>query len=411
VVHRKRLAAAAERCYNVHMGHTTTPESDTSQLERRNRELAILNTIAQALNREVDLELTLRTALAQVADLLGLHTGWIWLLDEATGTPYLAAAQNLPPGLAQAPERMEGSCYCLDSYVGGELPKAANINIITCSRLKLLVDGTDGLRYHASIPLYAHGKKLGVLNVVSADYRKLSADDLRLLYTVGDVVSIAIERARLFARSVDMGAVEERNRLAREIHDTLAQGLAALTLQLETADALLEAGAGAERARQVLQQALALTRASLDEARRSVLDLRAAPLEGRTLAGALTTLAESEGHRAGLAVTVEVVGGNRPLPVRVEAGLYRIAQEAITNVISHAVAHHLTAQLTTQPAQVQLTITDDGQGFDPGQVPVNRYGLVGLNERAKLLGGHLIVRSSPGAGTRIEVVVPLGGRS
>ena len=393
------------------MGHTTTPESDTSQLERRNRELAILNTIAQALNREVDLELTLRTALAQVADLLGLHTGWIWLLDEATGTPYLAAAQNLPPGLASAPERMEGSCYCLDSYVGGELPKAANINIITCSRLKLLVDGTDGLRYHASIPLYAHGKKLGVLNVVSADYHKLSADDLRLLYTVGDLVSIAIERARLFARSVDMGAVEERNRLAREIHDTLAQGLAALTLQLETADALLEAGAGAERARQVLQQALALTRASLDEARRSVLDLRAAPLEGRTLAGALTTLAESEGDRAGLAVTVEVVGGSRPLPVRVEAGLYRIAQEAITNVIRHAAAHHLTAQLTTQPAQVQLTITDDGQGFDPGQVPVNRYGLVGLNERAKLLGGHLIVRSSPGAGTRIEVVVPLGGRS
>jgi two-component system NarL family sensor kinase len=392
------------------MGHTTTPESDTSQLERRNRELAILNTIAQALNREVDLDLTLRTALAQVADLLGLHTGWIWLLDEATGTPYLAAAQNLPPGLAQAPERMEGSCYCLDSYVGGDLPKAANINIITCSRLKLLVDGTDGLRYHASIPLYVHGRKLGVLNVVSADYHKLSADDLRLLYTVGDLVSIAIERARLFARSVDMGAVEERNRLAREIHDTLAQGLAALTLQLETADALVEAGAEAERTRQVLQQALALTRASLDEARRSVLDLRAAPLEGRTLAEALTTLAETEGARAGVIVTVEVVSGSRPLPARVEAGLYRIAQEAITNVVRHAAARHLTARLTTQPAQVQLTITDDGRGFDPGQVPVNRYGLVGLNERAKLLGGRLTVQSSPGAGTRLDVVVPLGGR-
>jgi two-component system NarL family sensor kinase len=345
-----------------------------------------------------------------VADLLSLHTGWIWLLDEATGTPYLAAAQNLPPGLAQAPERMEGSCYCLDSYVGGDLPKAANINIITCSRLKLLVDGTDGLRYHASIPLYVHGRKLGVLNVVSADYHKLSADDLRLLYTVGDLVSIAIERARLFARSVDMGAVEERNRLAREIHDTLAQGLAALTLQLETADALVEAGAEAERTRQVLQQALALTRASLDEARRSVLDLRAAPLEGRTLAEALTTLAETEGAGAGLIVTVEVVSGSRPLPARVEAGLYRIAQEAITNVVRHAAARHLTARLTTQPAQVQLTITDDGRGFDPGQVPVNRYGLVGLNERAKLLGGRLTVQSSPGAGTRLDVVVPLGGR-
>jgi two-component system NarL family sensor kinase len=207
-----------------------------------------------------------------------------------------------------------------------------------------------------------------------------------------------------------MGAVEERNRLAREIHDTLAQGLAALTLQLETADALVEAGAEAERTRQVLQQALALTRASLDEARRSVLDLRAAPLEGRTLAEALTTLAETEGARAGVIVTVEVVSGSRPLPARVEAGLYRIAQEAITNVVRHAAARHLTARLTTQPAQVQLTITDDGRGFDPGQVPVNRYGLVGLNERAKLLGGRLTVQSSPGAGTRLDVVVPLGGR-
>jgi two-component system NarL family sensor kinase len=393
------------------MGHHDTAESNCSPLERRNRELAILNTIAQALNREVDLDLTLRTALAQVVELLDLHTGWIWLLDEATGASYLAAAQNLPPGLASVPERMEGTCYCLDIFREGDLHKGANINIITCSRLKALVDGTDGLRYHASIPLYGHGKKLGVLNVVSPEYRKLAPDDLRLLYTVGDLVSIAIERARLFARSVDMGAVEERNRLAREIHDTLAQGLAALTLQLETADALLEAGAGAERTRQVLQRALALTRANLDEARRSVLDLRAAPLEGRTLADALTTLAETEGGQAGLRVGVEIVGGGRPLPVRVEAGLYRIAQEAITNVVRHAGAACLSVQLTTQPEQVQLMVADDGQGFDPDRVPVNRYGLIGLNERAKLLGGQLRVQSSPGAGTRLEITVPLGSQA
>src|SRR5689334_15080880 len=105
------------------MGQNETPE-----LERRNRELGILNTIAQALNREVDLDLTLRTALAQVVELLNLHTGWIWLLDEATGESYLAAAQNLPPGLAHAPERMEGWCYCLDTFREGDLRKAANIN-------------------------------------------------------------------------------------------------------------------------------------------------------------------------------------------------------------------------------------------------------------------------------------------
>ena len=156
----------------------------------------------------------MQTALAQAAELLGLRTGWVWLLREESGDSYLAASQNLPPALAKSPHRMEGTCYCLDTYRAGDLNGAANVNVVTCSRLKWLVDGTDGLRYHASIPLYAHGKKLGVMNVASPDWRELSPDDLRLLYTVGDLLSIAIERARLFDRSVQLGAAEERNRLA-----------------------------------------------------------------------------------------------------------------------------------------------------------------------------------------------------
>ena len=191
---------------------------------------------------------------------------------------------------------MEGSCYCLDTFRAGDLSGAANVNVITCSRLRGLVGDTGGLRYHASIPLYAQGKKLGVLNVASVDWRELAPDDLRLLYTVGDVLSMAIERARLFEQSADFGAVEERNRLAREIHDTLAQGLTAIILQLETADVLLDGETAGLRPRQAVQQALALARANLDEARRSMQDLRAAPLEGRTLAEALAGLAARIGR-------------------------------------------------------------------------------------------------------------------
>src|SRR5262249_51886410 len=311
------------------------------------------NSIAQALNRSVEMAEALRAALAQVAELLGLSTGWIWLLDEETGESYLASAQNLPRALTKNAQRMSGSCYCLDTYREGDLAGAANVSGVTCSRLKGLVDDTDGLRYHASIPLYAHGKKLGVLNVASRDWRQLSPDDLRLLYTIGDLVSIAIERARLFAQSARIGALEERNRLAREIHDTLAQGITAVVLQLEHADALLDTRAGRLRIQQSVRQALMQARANLEETRRSVHDLRAASLEGRTLPEALAALveewnAQGVGDEDALA-TFEVVGDSRPLPVRVEISLYRMAQEALTNVRRHAAARQVALRLETVP--------------------------------------------------------------
>ena len=378
-------------------------DEHAERLKRRNAELSIINSMAQALNRSVDLDQALHAILAQVADLFDLQTGWVWLLREDDHQSYLAAAQNLPPALTHQPHKMEGSCYCLDTYRDGDLDGAANVNVVTCSRLKNLVDGTDGLRYHASIPLYAHGKKLGVLNVASTDWRQLSADDLQLLYTVGDMLGIAVERARLFERSAQVGAVEERNRLAREIHDTLAQGLTAVSLQLESADALLEAEADPIRIRRMVQQALALTRANLEEARRSVLDLRAAPLAGRSLVEALALLAEA----SPLPVDLLVTGGNQPLSPRVETGLYRIAQEAINNACQHAQASQITVKLVATPQLVTLTVEDNGRGFNLTDVSSSRFGLVGLNERVRLLNGRFHIESTPGQGTRVEAELPL----
>lgn len=383
------------------------PVSNAIELRRRNHELSILNAIARALNSSVELDQTLQIGLSQVAELLGLHTGWVWLINEETGKTYLAASQNLPPALQNKPRRMRGTCHCLDTYLEGDLEGAANVNVLICSRLSGLVDGTDGLRYHASIPLYARGKKLGVLNVASTDWRELSPDDLRLLYTIGDLLSIAIERSRLFAHSAQVSIVEERNRLAREIHDTLAQGLTGVSLQLESADALLEANAAPERVRKAVRQALSLTRSNLEEARRSVLDLRAAPLEGRTLMKALEALASEVSSRGKTRVRFEGVGDDRSLPVRIEAGLYRIAQEALANVSQHANARQARLRLEITAEQVQLRIEDDGQGFEPAQTPKDRYGLIGMNERARLLGGTLCLESSPGTGTCLEVCIPL----
>ncbi len=378
-------------------------ESDTEKLRRRNQELSILNAIAKALNQEVDLTRALNVALRSVAELFGLQTSWIYLLDD-TGEPYLAAAQNLPPALADHPRRLGGECECLWMYANGELPAPQNI---TCSRLENLSVGTAGLRQHASIPLNAQGKPLGVLNVVSAGWDDLCDDDLQLLYLVGDLLAIALERARLFTRSVEFGASEERNRLAREIHDTLAQGLTAIALQIETADALLESGSSTERIRQALTQALHLTRANLEEARRSVMDLRAAPLQGKPLDEALRTLLNEWKSRRKISAVLEVIGTVPPLPVRIEVGLYRILQESLTNIGRHAYAQHVTVQLVMVPGALRLVIEDDGRGFDPECVPEGHFGLVGMNERARLLGGCLELCSCPGDGTRVEVSVPL----
>src|SRR5215472_4778639 len=270
---------------------------ETSSLLRSNRDLAILYTIAGNLNRKVDVHEALQEVLAQVTGLLGLQTGWVWLLDER-GAPYLAAAQALPPYLTDHPERMTGFCLCLDTFLHGDLEGAFNINVLRCSRLKNAERDSDpsslGLRFHASIPIYAGEKALGVLNVASEDWRELQAEELQLLHIIGDQIGLAVQRARLSAEQTRSAArlatIEERNRLAREIHDTLAQGVAAIALQLETADALVESRP--QRAEEAIRRALSLAHSNLEEARRSVMDLRAAPLQDHTLPEALAVLAQ-----------------------------------------------------------------------------------------------------------------------
>ena len=118
-------------------------------------------------------------------------------------------------------------------------------------------------------------------------------------------------------------------------------------------------------------------------------------------------LVDQYGAEWKLETEFELIGGDRPLPVRIEAGLYRMAQEALTNVVRHAKASHVCVHFTTMPDQVELSVEDDGQGFDTEALAKGRFGLVGLNERARLLGGTLEVCSVPGEGTELKITVPL----
>ena len=165
--------------------------------------------------------------------------------------------------------------------------------------------------------------------------------------------------------------------------------------------------AGSEKVHESLRRALSLTRSNLEEARRSVLDLRAAPLEGRPLSEALKALVKRWEAEMGIAARYRAVNGSRPLPPRVEAALYRICQEALTNTLRHAGADRVSVQLVATPEWVELVVEDNGRGFDASDVPPDRHGLIGMRERAEMLGGTLEVQSGAGGGTRIEAGVPL----
>lgn len=374
----------------------------------RPRELVILNAIAEALNSAPDVQQALQRTLTLVAELLGLKTGWVWLLDAETRQFYSAAAQHLPPYLRE-PVRMTGHhCWCIEAFLAGELaPK--NIDVLECSRLRPAVRAnavelTQGLRYHASIPLYFRDTPLGIMNVTSPTWRELTREELRLLSTIAYQVGIAIERARLAEERARLARAEERARLAREIHDTLAQGLTAIALHLEGGLHLLERDPA--RARDRLQRALTMTRESLEEARRSVLNLRSAPLAGKPLPEALGALARTFTSETGVRVYVRVVG-KATLPLRVEAELFRIAQEALANVRRHARATEVAITLRVDGPLVRLAIRDDGQGFDRRARHAGRYGLLGMRERATVLGGRLRVENRLGRGTTIRATVPL----
>ena len=386
-----------------------TPRPDWSGA----RELAVLYAVAEALNSAADVGQALERTLAVVAEQLGLPTGWIWLLDRETGQFYSAAARDLPPYL-QEPVRMTGAwCWCIGAFRDGELT-AKNVDIVECTRLQPAVRRQDaaltrGLRYHASIPLAFGDEPLGIMNLTRPSWRELTPDELRLLQAIASQVGIAVERARLAEDGTRLARLEERTRIAREIHDTLAQDLTAIALHVEGALTQLDRDPG--RARERLERALATARDGLEEARRSVLDLRTVSLAGKPLAEALTALGRAFTSETGVRVHVRADGAP-PLPLRAEAELYRVAGEALANVRRHAHAREVEIALRGRPGGVELIVRDDGRGFDPKafdpKAPRDgHHGIAGMRERAKLLGGSLRVESRPGRGARVVARVPV----
>jgi signal transduction histidine kinase len=217
------------------------------------------------------------------------------------------------------------------------------------------------------------------------------------------------ERRQAEQAQRDLAVAEERNRLAREIHDSLAQGLTAIIWQINAAEG--QADAGGEQALQNLRRIRDLARESLQKARRSVWDLRSGPLKGLSLVGALRRETDkvAGGH---IQTSFNVEGEDRVLPGGVEASVLRICQEALANILKHANASRVAVTIAFDDATVHLAIEDDGVGFDP-VIPKHwdrdsgGFGLVSMRERAHLLGGELTVISAAGRGTTVKAAMPL----
>ena len=210
----------------------------------------------------------------------------------------------------------------------------------------------------------------------------------------------AHQRLRRHTATVEQLAVSrERNRLARELHDTLAHSLAALSVQLEALRTLLAHDPAAAQDR--LNDVTALARSGLEESRQAIQALRTDPLKTLGLVGALRGMLQAFQARTGVQADLRVAGKELDLTDEEAQTLFRIAEETLTNVERHAAAQRVAVRLAFGHDRIDLMIQDDGVGFDPAAVDPDRYGLTGMRERAAMIGATLKVNSRPGRGAKI----------
>ena len=234
--------------------------------------------------------------------------------------------------------------------------------------------------------------------------QEFSEQDQRLIEMLAAHAGIAIEKARLYERSRELSVVEERNRLARELHDSVTQKLFGIVLTAEAAGTLLDDEPG--RAREQLQRLQELAGEAMEELRSLIFELRPGSLEGEGLAATLRKHVDVLRRVHGREIALHVAGAPQLSPA-VEAETFRIAQEALHNALRHSGAQRLELSLRAREGGVTLTVSDDGVGFDPADPGLRsrRLGLTSMQERARALGATLRIDSRPGEGTTISLEV------
>lgn len=399
-----------------------TLERSRDALLRHNRELAALNAVIVAVSNSRDLPEVLDAALAKTLEVVAATAGWIVLLDGERAA--IVACQGLPQAFIERENSPHTPpCHCLAALRTGDASVLPTIRT-DCPRLERTRALDAGVSTsHLSIPLQVKDKVVGVMNLATASAQTaLTADDLSLLKTVGQQVGVAIENAQLWEqlkqKEAQRGQLlerlisaqeDERKRIARELHDEAGSALTALLVGLRLLEEQAAAADGLSERIRELKETAART---LEGLHRLSAELRPSALDRLGLVAALEQMVAEHGRRWGAAAHFQALGfDDLKLPPRVASSLYRIVQEALTNVARHAQARTVGVLLERRRDAIVLIVEDDGCGFDPGawraaDGHAGHLGLLGIHERAALLGGRLTIESAPGQGTTLFVEIP-----
>ncbi len=386
-----------------------------SALERVEAENRLLHRVIETISSSLDLEEVLRQTIGLVLEATGGDACFLHLWDPERQVLELKAASEDFQGVVGKVTLQLGE------GVAGWVAEHREVVVIPEDkwgdpRYKYIPELHGELfTSMLSVPMVSRsGTLVGVFNVHARERRDFSDRDVEFLRSTASLVAGAIERAHLFraleekeraleelVRETIDAQEDERRRLATEIHDGVTQQLVSAWYRLQAVRRHLPRDL--HRARQELERAQELVDSALDEARVAIHDLRPSLLDDLGLGPSIRALVT---RSLGEGVEPEVAVEDLALPAHEEVALYRIAQEALTNVRKHAEASRVEVTLRVEGDEVVLRVRDDGRGFDPSHRPRTSFGLLGISERASLLGGRLAVESGPGLGTTVEVRVP-----
>jgi signal transduction histidine kinase len=387
------------------------------QTRRRLRESMVLLETGRALASVLELEDLLQLIAKSALETIECaESSVIHLLDDASGGLHPNALAGSP---ASGFGGDGGERLSIGKGIAGcalERGKVINVPDVSSDPRFIELGDDGGFQSLLVAPLVADGKEIGTISVNGGQCGVFTPEDERLVMTLAAHAAIAVKNAQLFAQAEELAVAEERNRIAGELHDRLAQNLASLLMKVDFGLSLIDSDP--EATKEVLIKAKWLAGESIEEIRRSIFTLRRQELEEEGFVPGLREYLQAFEEQNELPVHLSIAGEEAQyrLSAAQEFALFRIVQEALTNAAKHARAEQVSVAVDLSAAEdIYLTVRDDGVGFDEEQERVglgwiDGFGLEGMRRRAEAVGGKLDVKSRPGWGTEISACCPWEGK-